>query len=133
MFTHIKTSAENKEIVSQLTSKLQLGSENIIARIALAYSLSKGEKLSLNDIKDSGGKEYSKAVLFGSNKDYYIAIVALHYGLKITDAKIPKYIKSNIDSGLKILYNELLEKSNFDEINFLNNKIDFGLKVLIND
>ena len=37
MFTQIKTSKENKDIVSQLTRKLGLGTENIIARIAYTY------------------------------------------------------------------------------------------------
>lgn len=127
MFTHIKTSAKNKEIVSQLTSKLQLGSENIIARIALAYSLSKDEKLSLNDIKDSGGKEYSAVVLFGSNKDYYIAIIALHYGIQITDSKISKYIKLHIDKGLEIINKDLNESNGISELNFLINSIEKGI------
>ena len=67
MFTHIRTSKENKEVVTQLTSKLNLGTENVIARIAIAHSLAQGKKLDLKDLKDSGGKEYSKAVLFGDN------------------------------------------------------------------
>lgn len=53
MFTQIKTSKENKEVVSLLTRKLGLGTENIIARIAYAYSLSKGTKLDLNHIENS--------------------------------------------------------------------------------
>ena len=44
MLTNIKTSKENREVVSQLTRKLNLGTENIIARIALTYSLSKDRK-----------------------------------------------------------------------------------------
>ena len=39
MFSHIKTSKENKEVVTQLTNKLSLGAENVIARIAIAHSL----------------------------------------------------------------------------------------------
>ena len=35
MFSHIKTSKENKEVVTLLTNKLNLGAENVIARIAL--------------------------------------------------------------------------------------------------
>jgi DNA sulfur modification protein DndE len=44
-----------------LTRKLGLGTENVIARIN-TYSLSQDKKLDLNDIKDAGGKEYSKSV-----------------------------------------------------------------------
>ncbi|MFA7136359.1 MAG: DndE family protein, partial [Bacteroidales bacterium] len=41
MFTHIKTSKENRILVAELTRKLNLGTENIVARIAFTYSLSK--------------------------------------------------------------------------------------------
>ena len=41
MFTSIKTSRANKDIVTDLSRKFNLGAENIIARIALTYSLSK--------------------------------------------------------------------------------------------
>lgn len=64
MFTSIKTSKANKDIVTELSRKFNLGAENIIARIAFTYSLSKDRLLSLSDIADSQGKEYSKHVLF---------------------------------------------------------------------
>ena len=51
MFSHIKTSKENKEVVTQLTNKLSLGAENVIARIAIAHSLAQEEKLDLKDFK----------------------------------------------------------------------------------
>lgn len=93
MFTSIKTSKINKDIVTDLSRKFNLGAENIIARIALTYSLSKDRKLSLSDIADSQGKEYSKNVLFGSNLPYYIGLICVKYGLYKTDKDIPKYIK----------------------------------------
>ena len=64
MFNSIKTSKENKIVVTELSRKFNLGAENIIARIALAYSLSQDRLLSLTDIADSQGKEYSKNILF---------------------------------------------------------------------
>ena len=75
MFTSIKTSKANKQIVTDLSRKFNLGAENIIARIAFTYSLSKNRVLSLTDIADSQGKEYSKNVLFGSNTPYYIGLM----------------------------------------------------------
>lgn len=42
MFTQIRTSAKNKDIVTILTRKFGLGAENVIARIAIAYSLHSG-------------------------------------------------------------------------------------------
>ena len=85
MFTHIKTSKENREVVAQLTRKLNLGTENIISRIALTHSLSLDRKLDLSEIQNSGGKEYSKKVLFGDYADFYLSMVALHYNLHISD------------------------------------------------
>lgn len=63
MFSQIKTSSKNREIVSELTRKFNLGAENIIARIAIGYSLQSRKKFDPLDIKDSGGKEYSRSVL----------------------------------------------------------------------
>lgn len=90
MFTSIKTSRANKDIVTDLSRKFNLGAENIIARIALTYSLSKDRLLSLTDIADSQGKEYSKNVLFGNNLPYYIGLICVKYGLYKTDKDIPK-------------------------------------------
>ena len=71
MFSQIKTSANNRKNVVELTHKFNLGAENVIARIAITYSLLSGIKLSPLDIKDSGGKEYSKSVLFGNYYCYH--------------------------------------------------------------
>lgn len=128
MFTQIKTSKENKEIVSQLTRKLGLGTENIIARIAYSYSLSKGTKLDLNNIENSMGKEYNKSVLFGDYADMYVAMVCAHYNLYKTDKDIAKYIKMHVDDGLRLLSTEVEERTNIDGFDFLSEKINSGLK-----
>lgn len=100
MFSNIRTSKENKEIVTKLTSKFNLGSENVIARIALAYSLEHDEKLDLKDLKDSSGKEYSKSVLMGDNEDVYLGMIALKYKLLHSDSLLVKYLKLHLDYGL---------------------------------
>lgn len=92
MFTQIKTSKANKIIVTDLSRRFNLGAENVIARIAFAYSLSSGRKLKLSDIADSQGKEYSKNVLFRNNYPFYIALLCTHYGIYKTDKDIPKYM-----------------------------------------
>jgi len=131
MFTHIKTSKENKELVSKLTRKLNLGTENIIARIAYTYSLAQERILDLSDIKNSQGKEYSKAVLFGDNLPYYVSLVCVHYGLYKTDKDIPKYIKMHIDDGLELINKELEENPNLDGFDFVIEKIEDGLNMLV--
>src|ERR1700754_1315904 len=97
MFSNIKTSRINKDVISKLTQKLNLGSENIIARIALSYSISANQRLELKDIKDSNGKEYSFKVLFGDYGEYYISMICVHYSLYKTDKDVAKYIKMHID------------------------------------
>lgn len=126
MFTQIRTSKENREVVALLSRKLGLGAENVIARMAFAYSLSKDRKLNLNEIKDAGGKEYSKSVLFGDYYDIYLGILCVHYGIYKTDQNLPKYIKLHIDDGLNLLYEEI-NNSNFDSTDFLIQKIEEGL------
>jgi len=129
MFTQIKTSRENKEVVALLTRKLGLGTENVIARMAYTYSLSKDRKLDLNSIKDSSGKEYSKSVLFGEYYDIYLSLLCVHYGLYKTDKDIARYIKMHVDDGLQILYKEVNERSNIDGFDFLTEKINLGLSM----
>ena len=131
MFTSMKTSRANKYIVTDLSRKFNLGAENIIARIALTYSLSKDRLLSLTDISDSQGKEYSKNVLFGSNLPYYVGLVCVKYGLYKTDKDIPKYIKMHIDDGLQLMNNELRDNPNLNGYDYLIDKITNGLEDII--
>lgn len=131
MFTSIRTSRANKDIVTDLSRKFNLGAENIIARIALTYSLSQDRLLSLSDISDSQGKEYSKNVLFGSNLPYYIGLICVKYGLYKTDKDIPKYIKLHIDDGLQLMNKELRDNPNLNGYDYLIDKITNGLEDII--
>jgi DNA sulfur modification protein DndE len=128
MFTHIKTSKENKELVSTLTRKLNLGTENIIARIAFTYSLSKERMLNLSEISNSQGKEYSKTVLFGDNLPFYVSLICIHYNIYKTDKDIPKYIKMHIDDGLELINNDLQDNPNLDGFQYIIDKVENGLK-----
>ena len=47
MLINIRTSLENKTVVQDLTKKMNLGTENLVSRIAFAYSISRGTKLDL--------------------------------------------------------------------------------------
>lgn len=126
MFTQIKTSKNNKDVVANLTKKLNLGTENNIARIALTYSLSQNIKLDIKDLEDSGGKEYSKSVLFGDYYDYYVGLISVHYNLYKSDKEIPKFIKLHIDHGLSLLNEEVNQRSNIDGFDFLVEKISLS-------
>ena len=130
MFNSIKTSRANKLVVTELSRKFNLGAENVIARIALAYSLAQDRQLSLSDISDSQGKEYSKNVLFGSNLPYYIGLICVKYGLYKTDKDIPKYVKLHIDDGLQLMNKELRNNPNLNGYDYLIDKIETGLNAL---
>jgi len=127
MFSTIKTSKANKELVTQLTSKLNLGTENVIARLAFSYSMAQDRKLNPKDQADSQGKEYSIKVLFGNYADLYIALIALHYNLHKSDKDIPKYVKMHVDDGLGLIRKEVTEKDGITGNDFLTNEIEKGL------
>ncbi len=130
MFTQIKTSRRNREVVTVLSRKFNLGAENMIARIALVYSLSLGRHLSLSEIEDSQGKEYSKSVLFGINYPFYVGLICVHYGIYKTDKDIPKYIKMHIDDGLQLMNDELKDNPNLNGVDYLIDKIEKGLSLI---
>jgi DNA sulfur modification protein DndE len=128
MFTHIKTSTENKIIVSELTRRFNLGTENQIARIAFSYSLKSGVKFNPLDVKDSGGKEYSKSVLFGNYYSIYLSMICTHYQIDTFNKDIPRFIKMHIDDGLELINKEVIENPNLIGFDFLLEKIENGLK-----
>jgi len=127
MFNSIRTSKENKERITDLTNKLALGAENVIARIALGYSLSKDIELELSDIKDSKGKEYSRRVLFGEYPSIYIAMVCQKYQLHNLNKEIPRYLKMHIDDGIEKIDAEFKDNPNIQGIDLVLNYIDEGL------
>ena len=105
MLINISTSKQNQAVVTKLTAKLTGSTkENVIARIALGYSLASGRRFTKQEfgLYDSQGKEYKDHILFDpSLKDFYIALVCQAYGIPKNDDNIPKYIKLHIDHGLE--------------------------------
>lgn len=128
MFTQIKTTAKNKEAVTVLTRKFALGAENIIARIAIAYSLQSGVKFSPLDVKDSGGKEYSKSVLFGNLYTIYAALMCKHYDIKMSNKDLPRYFKMHLDDGIERIMAEVKDNPNLIGFDYLFDKIGSGLE-----
>lgn len=131
MFSQIKTSSKNRKLVSDLTHKFNLGAENIIARIAIGYSLQSGVKFLPTDIQDSGGKEYSKKVLFGSYFPIYEALICTYYQINNTDKDLSRYFKMHLDHGLELIYQDTIDNPNLLGYDYLFDKIENGLKELI--
>lgn len=127
MFTQIKTSIKNKEAVTVLTRKFGLGAENVIARIAIACSLQSGVKFSPLDIKDSGGKEYSKNVLFGNLYPVYASIMCKYYNIRMSDKDLPRYFKPHLDDGLEKIMQDIKDNPNLVGFDYLFDKIELGL------
>lgn len=127
MFNSIKTSKANKELVTQLTNKLNLGAENVIARLAFSYSLSNERKLELSQIGDAQGKEYNIKVLFGNYPEIYLSLIAVHYGIPVAHKDVSKYVKMHIDDGLILINNEVAERTSINGSDFLINEIEKGL------
>lgn len=124
MLPNIKTSKANKELVTKLTQKLNLGAENVVARIAFSYSLSKNTNLELSKIQDSNGKEYSAKVLFGAYEDLYIALIAVNYNLQSSDKNLSRYIKMHIDDGLEKIARKIEGNDQITGNDFLVNEIE---------
>jgi len=131
MIQSIKTSEANKVVVKELTTKLGMGAENLIARLAFAYSISQGKKLDISEITDSKGKEYSSKVLFGDYLPQYIAIVCQFYNLYKTDADISKYIKMHIDDGLNLIDKICKENPRLSITDFIFEQINDGIHQII--
>ncbi|WP_215222604.1 DndE family protein [Echinicola shivajiensis] len=128
---NIKTSEANKEIVQQLTSKLNFAAEYVICRIALAYSLSKNINLHLkNDYTDAKGKEFKDYILFGDRQSLYISMIAQHYKLHKNDPDIGKYIKLHIDDGLVRINKIFEENPHYNAFDFLSTEIESGIEAL---
>ena len=131
MFSQIKTSIKNKDHVIDLTRKFNLGAENVIARIAIAYSLQSGVKFSPLDITDSGGKEYSRNVLFGAYYHIYIAMICVHYQINDNDKDIPRYLKMHLDDGLERIAHDVNDNPNLVGYDYLFDRIYNGLEDML--
>ncbi len=127
MFSQIRTSNKNREIVIELTRKFNLGAENIIARIAIGYSLQSGVRFAPTNIKDSGGKEYSKNVLFGNYYVIYEALICTHYQITSNDKDLQRYFKMHLDHGLELIFQDINDNPNLVGYDYLFDKIQNGL------
>lgn len=130
MQINVKTSERNQEVVRKLTSRLPQGTkENVIARIALGYSIQTGKTFNQNDsnIYDSKGKEYKDHILFDEKyRDFYIALICQHYGIYKTNESIPKYMKLHIDHGLELMDNIFQDNLNYTFFDFLVEHVEKG-------
>ncbi len=130
MQINVATSEITEEILGRLSQRFNLASKNILMRIALSYSITRGRQLQLSDIEDTKGNPYKEITLVGKYRSYYIAIICQHYGIYKTDLDIPKYFKLHIDNGLRLLDKLFTESSNYGFTDFLLEHIERGIDSL---
>lgn len=134
MQINIKTSETNRQRVTDLTNRIGGStrlSENVVARIALTYSLSKGNRLNLDtDLQDSKGKEYTDQILLGKYRSLYIALVCQHYLISNTDGNLAKYIKMHLDDGLEMMDKLFLQNKTYTGLDFLFDEVERGIEAL---
>lgn len=134
MQINIKTSEANQSIITDLTKKLPGDTkENIIARIALGYSLSSNKRFNRSeyDTYDSQGKEYKDYILFDSEfRDYYIALICQAYQINNTNEDIVKLVKLHIDHGIQLINNYFINHENSTFFDLLMNGLDKGVNAL---
>lgn len=136
MQINIFTSEKHQKVITELTKKLPGGTkENVVARIALGFSLSKGKRFTKEELDaplyDSKGKEYKEYNLFDSEfKDYYVALICQAYQIDHDSELLTKYIKFHIDDGLDLInsfFEANHERTFFD---FLITNLDKGISAL---
>jgi DNA sulfur modification protein DndE len=130
MQINVSTSEETEAILAKLQSRFSVTSKNILMRIALAYSLTRGRKLSLSKPEDTKGNPYKEITIVGNYRSYYIALICQFYDIYKTDSDIPKYFKLHIDDGLRLLEKLFSESSNYNLSDFLLEHIERGIDSL---
>jgi len=90
--------------------------------------LQSGLKFQPTDVKDSGGKEYSKSVLFGNYYQIYAIMICTHYQINENNKDLPRYFKIHLDHGLQLIYDDICENPNLVGYDYLFEKIEKGLK-----
>lgn len=131
MQLNVKTSKENQVIVKNLTRKFDFQNEAIIARIAIAYSLQKRDKIDTSTQNlDNSGKEYHGHNLFNENtENLYRVMFSQYYEKVITDEEWTKLVKFHLDKGLSDL-NDLIYNQYKNHVDILIDSIKSGLQLL---
>lgn len=131
---NIRTSKANQEIVSFLTQKLPGNvKENIIARLALGYSLSTGKRFTEQEFNkyDSQGKEYKESILFDSSyRDFYVALICQAYGINKNNELVRNYVKLHIDHGLESIYYLFQNRQQYTFFDFLVENLGKGIDAI---
>jgi DNA sulfur modification protein DndE len=128
---NVTTTEENKLVVQRLTKKLSITEENIIARIAINYSISRNKYLELSNLQSSkNGKSYKEFTLLGKFKMYYVALMCQHYKIEKSNPDLPRYFKLHLDDGLQMIDKIFADNPNYPMFDFLLKHLETGIEAL---
>ena len=102
MIFRLKTSKKTQEIFEELERRTNFKPSTLVKH-AIAWSVA--EKTSVADYKsDSNGLDLNRQTITGDNEEYFKAMIELVEGRYLEDEEFfPKYVKSHIDRGSKLL------------------------------
>ena len=102
MIFRLKTSKKTQEIFEELERRTNFKPYTLVKH-AIAWSVA--EKTSVADYKsDSNGLDLNRQTITGDNEEYFKAMIELVEGRYLEDEEFfPKYVKSHIDRGSKLL------------------------------
>ena len=107
MINRLRTSKEAKNILEQLNGYLNMSSNAIVLRYAMALSLLHPINIKDDDsviIKDTSGFEITRQTLFGNNETVYKALMG---ATTLDDSEFfPNLTNLHIQRGLNLLLNE---------------------------
>lgn len=116
-FTRVRLSKEASSVLIHLKGKTGL-TPNILCRIGLCFSLSKGKISDLVPLNE-GGQEFNRHTLFGENDLFYISLVkerCLKEGLD-PEKEFMNQLKIHLNNGAFALSNRI--KNISDIVNLL--------------
>lgn len=115
MHFRLKTSKYTKEALNELKTALNL-TPNILARLAVALSLTIDEPAPLKKTNDQG-LEFNRVTLTGRFDYIFKAMIAQHCKREISDEEyFPNLFNAHLERGIRVLQSEYKQAGNFERL-----------------
>lgn len=119
MASRLRLSKECSTKLQFLSGRLEIR-RNLVARLAIGYSLSKKEKPSIKQ-KDNQGYEFNRSTLTGKHDLIFKLLISEYEDRYIPDEEyFPILLRAHIENGVKLLY---------DKYQKINSPVDFLIKL----
>jgi len=115
MYFRLKTSKYVQEALNELKIALNL-TPNIIARLAVALSLTINEPVPLKKVNDDG-LEFNRVTLTGRFDHIFKAMIAQHCNREISDEEyFPELFNAHLERGIRLLQSEYKQAGNYEKL-----------------